>query len=208
MGALAFVLAVLSALVQWWPIEQTEADGRPFNNRPATHIETQDIQPTRQSKERMPPPPAPLPPVVVPNEVLVEQEVDIGEGSLQLETSGEDRTLQEGTEHAAASRTPDVEARLLRNVQPEYPSSARSNNVRARVEVEVQIGRNGRVEDATVRRRWVLTKSGSSRPVARLGHGLEGAALRAARRSLFQPARSGGAPVRSQTVITFTFGPE
>lgn len=208
MGGLALVLLLLSAAVQWWPTSQTGPNDAPFRDRPSDRITMREIQATSHSEKLTPPPPAPLPPVVVPNETLVEQTIDIGESDLQLETDGEDERLQEGTQKATASRRPDVEARLLRNVQPNYPAAARSENVHARIEVEVEIEESGRVTNATVRRRWRLSDGGSSRPVAKLGYGLEEAALHAAQRSLFRPARKKGNTVSSRKIITFTFGPE
>lgn len=206
MGTLVLVLAGLSGLVHWWPPPAKSDDPRLFRDRPATQIEMRHIQPTNQSRDVTPAPPAPLPPVVVPNDVLITEEVDIGEAELQIETDGDDRLLQDGTNEATASRRPDTEARLLRNVQPEYPQTARREGIRARVEVEVQITKTGQVLAASVRQRWILSSEGSSRPVDRLNYGLEEAALRAARRSLFQPARQNGQAVETRKVITFTFG--
>ena len=60
---------------------------------------------------------------------------------------------------------------------------------------------------ATVLKRWRLSDGSSARPVAHLKHGLEEAALVAARRSRFRPAQHNGTPVESQTTITFEFGP-
>lgn len=206
MAALVVVLAGLTAVVQLWPTFTDRPDDAPFASRPSTQIDMRHIQPTNQAEELTPAPPAPLPPVVVPNDVLITQEVDLGEAELRIDRDGDDRTLREGTTQATTSRRPDTEARLLRNVQPRYPPEARRKKVRARVEVEVYIAENGQVRDASVRRRWIVAKNGSSQPVAGLQYGLEEAALRAARRSLFRPARQNGTAVTSRKVMTFTFG--
>lgn len=206
LGAMVVVLTVAVALVRWWPTGTPEPVEGPFRDRGTERITIQEIQPTSQSREKNPPPPAPLTPVVVPNDVLVDQTVEIGETELRVETPEDDEIRQEGTDRATAAREPDVDARLLRNVQPNYPEAARDDEVRARIEVEVKIGVDGRVDDAHVRRRWRLSGDGAEQPVSRLGYGLEAAALTAARRSRFRPARAGGRPVASRTVITFTFG--
>jgi outer membrane biosynthesis protein TonB len=148
-----------------------------------------------------------LPPVVVPNDVLVEEEIDIGDAELRVDMPEDDEKLQDGADQATAARQPDTDARLLRNVQPNYPSAAREDEVRARVEVELQIANDGRVQQATIRRRWRLSEEGTPRPVSELGYGLEEAALTAAQRSLFRPARANGRAVPTRKVITFTFGP-
>jgi outer membrane biosynthesis protein TonB len=207
MGSMVVVLLLIIALVRWWPtIPPNDAPGL-FRDRSSERIQIREIQPTSQSEELNPPPPAPLPPVVVPNDVLVKEEFEIGEAELRVETPEDDERLQEGTNRATAARQPDTDARLLRNVQPNYPPAARKDGVRARIEIEVKVTETGQVQDAQIRRRWLLSGEGSSRPVPELGYGLEEAALTAARRSLFRPAQANGQPVPTRKVITFTFGP-
>lgn len=208
LGALALVLVLAIALVRGWPLPSPSEDNRPFRDRPPERIQMRDVQPTSQSPEKNPPPPAPLPPVVVPDEVLVKEELDFGESQLRVETTGDDARLRDGSDRATASRQPDTGARLLKNVQPTYPRDARRAEVRARIEVEVEVGESGRVRSATIRRRWRLRPDGSVEPVDELGHGLEEAALAAARRSLFRPAQYRGEPVVSRKTLTFTFGRE
>lgn len=208
MGALVAVLALAVLIVQGWPVGAPSTPPDLFRDRPNDRIQARDIQPTSQSQEKTPPPPAPLPPVVVPDEVLVKEELEFGEAQLPVDMPEDDARLQEGADQATAARQPDTGARLLRNVQPTYPAAAREGEVRARIQVEVQIGTQGRVQSATVRRRWRLREDGSAEPVERLGYGLEEAALVAARRSLFRPARSSGTPVATRKMLTFTFGRE
>jgi TonB family protein len=209
LGALVAVLALALALVRGWPAATEEAPSA-FRDRPAERIQVRDVQPTSQSQEQTPPPPAPLPPVVVPDEVVVTEELDFGEAELQVDVPDpeDDARLREGAEQATAAQTPDTGARLLRNVQPTYPSSAREDDVRARIEVEVEIDPQGRVQSASIQQRWRLRPNGSPEAVEELKYGLEEAALGAARRSLFRPARHRGKPVTTRTVLTFTFGPE
>jgi len=208
MGAMVVVLLSAIALVRWWPSPSSSSRPDVFREQPTDPITLREVQPTRQSEEKTPAPPAPLPPVVVPNDVLVKEKLKIGEGELQVDTPENDEKLQDGADRATAARQPDTGARLLRNVQPNYPEAARENEVRARIEVEVEIAANGRVTDAHIRRRWLLSETDTPQPVSTLGHGLEDAALTAARRSLFRPARADGRPVSTRTVLTFTFGPD
>ena len=144
---------------------------------------------------------------MVPNDVVIEGEIEFGEGTLAIEDPGDDERLRRGnSETTTAARRPDTNARLFRAVQPDYPSSARKDEVRARVRVAVQVTKTGRVKTATVLKRWRLSKGGRAHPVARLEHGLEEAALGAARRSRFRPAQHNGTPVASQTTVTYEFG--
>ncbi len=207
LGALALVLALGIALVRWWPAPAPPSLDGPFRERGPERIQVNEIRPTTQSRERTPPPPAPVPPVVVPNDVVIEEEIEFGEGTLAIEDPGDDERLQEGNSQiTTAARRPDTNARLFRAVQPDYPSSARNHSVQARVRVSVQVSKTGRVEEATVLKRWRLLGEGRTRRVAHLEYGLEEAALVAARRSRFRPAQHNGTPVASQTTITFEFG--
>lgn len=207
MGALAVVLLLGIALVRWWPAPLASTSETPFRDRAPERIQLKEVQPTSQSQELKPPPPAPLPPVVVPNDVLIKEETEVGDAALAVEDPEDDPRHQEGSADApSASRQPDTNARLFRAVQPEYPSAARDNSVRARVQVTVQVTEKGQVQEASIRQRWLLSTEGHARPVAKLEYGLEEAALSAARQSLFRPARANGNPVGTQTTLTFEFG--
>lgn len=208
LASTAGVLLLLLLLVRGWPAPSPSTTDQPFHDRPADRIQIEEIRPTSQSREQKPPPPAPLPPVVVPNDAIVEQTFKIGEAELRVETPEDDPTRQEGqSTPATATRQPDTGARLLRNVQPRYPAAAQDKDVRARVRVEVKVSESGRVQEARIIERWRISETGTVRPVAALGHGLDQAALAAARSSLFRPARHNGEPVSTRTTITFTFGP-
>lgn len=201
------VLGLGIALVHLWPVLPPSAPDFPFRERGPERIEINEIQPTTQSRERTPPPPAPVPPVVVPNDVVIEENIEFGDGTLTIEDPGDDERLQEGNSTVTtATRRPDTNARLFRAVQPDYPSAARKRSVRARVRVAVQVSKTGRVEEAIVLKRWRLSDGGGALPVARLEYGLEEAALVAARQSRFRPAQHNGSPVASQTTLTFEFG--
>lgn len=206
--SLAAVLSLGVALVRWWPAPSPSSPEGPFRTRGPERIQVKEIQPTTQSRELNPPPPAPLPPVVVPNDVPIEEEIEFGEANIAVADPGDDQKLQEGSSDAPpAGQQPDTNPRLFRAVQPKYPTAARERSIRARVQVAVQVSKTGRVERATILKRWRLSSEGHARPVARLNYGLEKAALAAARRSRFRPAEDGGTPVASQTTITFEFGP-
>ena len=202
----AGVLLAAVLVVQFWPSGDASPSDLPFSDHGAERIQVEEVQPTSQSREKTPPPPAPLPPEVVPNDQIIETDIEWGTSTLQIEDPGDDETYQEGTtSQASASRTPNTAARLLRAVQPEYPSAARDDGVQARVVVEVQVDAQGRVTSAQILKR-AYVENEQPRAVSRLGYGLEQAALAAAQRSLFRPARSNGQPVATRTTITYTFG--
>lgn len=206
LASLAVVLALGIALVRWWPAPTPSGPEGPFGERGPERIQVNEVQPTAQARKKTPPPPAPVPPEVVPNDVVIEEEIEFEDGTLAIEDPGEDEELQEGTSDATAARRPDTDARLFRAVQPDYPSAARDESIQARVRVSVQVTKTGEVEQATILKRWRLSDGGRARPVPKLEHGLEEAALMAARRSRFRPAEQNGTPVASRTTLTFEFG--
>lgn len=169
-------------------------------------IQMEEIMPTSQSQDMRPPPPAPLPPLVVPDNTIIEEPIEFADASLPIDEPGEDARRQEGTAQAVAMRTPDTNARLLRYAEPDYPASARKDKLRARLVVEVQVNERGQVEEAAVIERHMSTGNRPMQPVDQVGHGLEAAAVEAARRCLFRPARAGGEPVATRTTLTISFG--
>jgi len=86
----------------------------------------------------------------------------------------------------------DSPPELLREVEPKYPESARDAEAEGDVLVEVTIDENGRVVSARVMDSDTI-------------EALENAALEAAYKFLFKPARQGDVPVRCRVVIPFRF---
>lgn len=74
---------------------------------------------------------------------------------------------------------------------PAFPAAAREAGVEGVVRVEVSVGVDGSVTSARV--------------LAGLGHGLDEAALEAARRASFDPATRCGKPVAGTAVLPFRF---
>ena len=169
-------------------------------------IQIEEIRPTRQSSDVKPPPPAPLPPVVVPDDVILEQEeLDLTESFLPVEEPGLPGPPVEGEEREVVVEGP----KPVRLVEPEHPPQAYRRRIRAEVVVELSIDERGRVQDARVKNRYLLGKEDEEpQEVSELGYGLEEAAIAAAERMLFRPARRDGTPIESETTISFSFGVE
>ncbi len=209
LASLSATLLLLIGLVHFWPMEApSEPAMSLYDARGDDIIQIEEIQPTSQSMEKRPPPPAPLPPVVYPDDAIVEDEpLEFTDVRLLVEEPGEDAERKEGAADATAAPRPDTNARLLRYVEPDYTQAARKDDVRARVVVEIRVDAQGRVQDATILKRMLLDAEGTpTRTVDALGYGLEEAALSAARRCLFRPARTNGKPVATRTTLTISFG--
>ncbi|GMV42381.1 MAG: hypothetical protein AMXMBFR64_40970 [Myxococcales bacterium] len=86
---------------------------------------------------------------------------------------------------------PASKPRPLSIPQPRFPEAARAAGVQGKVRVELTVGAEGRVVKARV--------------LQGLGHGLDEAALAAAREGRFEPAMQCGKPVPSTFVIAIRF---
>jgi TonB family protein len=85
-----------------------------------------------------------------------------------------------------------VDASVIKKAKPIYPSGAKTMGVSGKVEVKVVISESGRVIEAT----------------AVSGHvTLRAAAEVAARQWVYKPATLDGVPMKTESVLTFTFGP-
>jgi protein TonB len=84
-----------------------------------------------------------------------------------------------------------MDASIIRSPKPVYPPAARANGVAGKVEVQVVISEAGRVINATA----------ISGPMI-----LRPAAAAAATQWVFNPATRDGVPVKTEKVLTFTFG--
>ncbi len=203
-------LALLAA-IWWWPrLDRDRVDDTIYNTRAQEVIAIEEIQPTRQF-QKPPPPPPPLIPVIVPDDIIIEDELDIDDVYLRLEQYADElfQESQEGLPGAGqSSPAPEVGPKPLRFVEPEYTRAARRRQVRAEVIVEVLVDEKGLVREATIVERFLYegTDDEQKEVVPELRYGLEESALAAARRWMFQPARQNGQPVKSYTTLTFSFG--
>jgi TonB family protein len=120
--------------------------------------------------------------------------------TLQLGWSSEARAQQDTTSGggpgfaAPASSGDAVTPPVLRSrVDATYPPDALRDRVSASVGLEVVVDENGHVTSARVTRG--------------VGHGFDEAALDAVRRFTFEPARRGGAAIRSTVQLSYEFHP-
>ena len=169
-------------------------------------IQMEEIVSTNQTR-RAPPPPAPLPPVIAPDDTILEEEILLDLDPLTLTDPSLDDmpTEPEGAPSTGIGATEGP--RLIRVVTPEYPRPAKRRNILAEVVIAVVVDKRGRVQSPQIVKRYILNEKDNTRTlVDALGHGLEEAAVSAATRSLYRPARKDGATVESNAEITIKFG--
>ena len=207
LGSTAGAILLLSLIFRFWPLPSEDpVEPFPYHTGGQELISLEEIQPTRQS-QKPPPPPPPVIPLVVPDDIVIEQEFEFEEAFLTLETYGEAETPDEPAPagNAGAARAPDVAPRAIRLVEAEFPRAAMRKKIKAEVVVEVLVDKKGKVQEARVVEQYLYGKAGKEQ-VANLGYGLEESARDAATRWMFRPARQNGAPVQSYHTITFSFG--
>lgn len=210
MAGMAVSLLVLVTAVKLWPVP---ADYAPtdivYTTKGPETILVEEIVQTSQRRQ-IPPPPAPLPPVIVPNDEIIEEvELEFTDSFLPVDEPGLEQELTPGDPIGAQPKQARVETapKPVRIVEPEYTRAAKRKKIRAEVVIEVLIDEKGRVEESKIIERFLLGDDDDpKRPVTQLGYGLEEAAISAATRWLFRPARQNGTPVRSQHELTFKFG--
>ncbi|MEM1095279.1 MAG: energy transducer TonB [Bacteroidota bacterium] len=209
LGCMVGSLALIIGLFRFWPPPSTDVADVTFDARAQDVIAMEEITPTRQTQRRAPPPPAPLPPIVVPDDIELEEPViEISDSALPIDNPGTDADLQEGdSDQDSGPPAPMTAPKLFRFVEPNYTDAARRRRVRAEVVVEVLVNERGRVEETKIVERYLLGRDEDDKePVAELGYGLEESALDAARQLGFRPARQGAKAVRSYTTLSFSFG--
>lgn len=206
----AGAIILLIGIFKFWPMP-TEEVAAPvtFHTSGQELIAIEEILPTRQSN-KPPPPPPPVIPYVVPDDILIENEMTFEDAFLPLEEYGEDEDAPADPAPAGASGgavAPEVGPKPLRFVEPEYTREARRKNVKAEVVVEVLVDTKGRVQTAKIVERFLYSRDAKNKTtVESLEYGLEESALSAAERWTFRPARQNGQPVESYTMLTFSFG--
>jgi len=210
---ISIVVALLLSLafVYWWPnINLSPNEDLIYNTRGQDLIAIEEIQPTKQT-QKPPPPPPPLIPIVVDDDIIIEEEIEVEDQFLVLEEYAEN-LFEDTAEITSAgsgstSKAPERGPKEMRFVEPEWPREARRKRIRADVLVEVLVDEKGLVREAKVVERFLYQgDSDEKEEVPELKYGLEEAAVAAAKRWMFQPARQDGNAVKSYKTITFSFG--
>jgi protein TonB len=205
-------LVLTIALFKWWPdmsIRVRTADL--YDARSEKVVTVEMIEPTRQSR-LAPPPPVPLPPIEVPDDVELDDVVIEFDPEINLlpgEPGEGEGGLGDGTGTAVGPSfiaRADEAPKPIRFVEPEYSREARRRRIRAQIVVEVRVDKEGRVLESRIVDRFLLDDDRSWMPVVELGYGVEEAVLAAADRWRFVPARHNGRLVESLSTLEFTIG--
>ena len=197
---------ILLSVFKFWPVKASEPKLVSwFDDEPT--LFTEEMIQTKQitSPAR---PPRPQIPVPVPNDEVIEEEIELldFEDLLSLDPLGEGDIGQTGTSDEIVG-SPQVKPRLLKVVEPATPEAARKAGIIAEVYVTFLVNTEGNVEDIFVSEIREYDKKGIQyKVVSSIGYGIIESALEVAKQWKFRPAMNNGKAVRAYTTQVFSFG--
>lgn len=197
---------IIICMLKFWPIEPNAV--KEYTDTFAeevVYIENSIV--TRQTSAPAAPP-KPRVPVPVPNDEIIETEVnfpDMDDLLSKYEAEGEEGFSETQGEGEFVG-SPDQAVGLVRIVEPTVPEAAKQANIKARVLVTFLVGINGQVEDYYISEIRVFDKDGNYEVVNQIGYGIMEAVLQAAGKWRFTPARDNGRPVKTYVQNSFNIG--
>lgn len=199
-------LLICIAVFRFWPDFSAERKIMYQDFIPVDEVMIDDVMVTRQGIEIPPPPPVNVPPVPVPDDIIVDEEFDFDDiFELEQEIIAGLPDLE--SDDQAIVMNPQLPANVSRIVEPVVPAEFREQNIRAQIVVTFIVTENGSVEDASINEIRLFNKNkGEFELVNFIGYGIEDATIQAALRWRFRPAMNQGESVRTLARHTFSFG--
>ncbi|MEP1150230.1 MAG: energy transducer TonB [Balneola sp.] len=197
---------VLICIFRFWPALEGENKSLVFNEPTQEIFIEQSIATIQEDVPARPP--RPQIPVPVPNDEIIEEEIELPdfEDILPLEKLGEEEFGQTGDSNEPVA-SPQKSPTPLRIVEPATPDEAKKANIIAEVYVTFLVGKNGMVEEIYVSSIRMYESNGKDYSVVQdIGYGILNATLSAAEKWKFNPAQDNGEPVRAYTTQVFSFG--
>lgn len=192
-------------LIHIWPEKPREiAEYRDTFTDEVIYVE-QSI-PTRQESAPAAPP-RPQIPVPVPDDEIIEQEIDFPEFDeifSRIDAEGEEGSSSVSGEGRLVG-SPEQPPGLVRIVEPTIPEAAKRADIKALIHVTFLVGLKGEVEEVYINE--IRLYDGEDYEVVnQIGYGLMEATLEAATKWKFRPARDQGEPVKTYVENSFRIG--
>ena len=198
------IFAIL--LFRYWPVETYEAS-LDFDVIEQEVVVLDDIQITQQQTSP-PPPPRPQMPNPVPDDEIIEQEIEF-DMDLDLPDLPDIEpgfgTGERGDEERIVSN-PQIPPTIVRIVEASAPDEVPAD-YRGNLEMIVNflVDREGEVEEVSIMEIRLYDSDGSYKQLDFVQHGLMEAVLKAAMQWRFRPARQDGEPVKAFTRQRFNY---
>lgn len=193
-------------ILKWWPVQvQPPQEYQEVYSNEIIYVENAIV--TRQTSSPAAPP-VPRVPVPVPNDEIIEEEIDFPDFDEII--SKHDGDGEEGFSDALGEGefvgSPQQPAGLVRIVEPTVPEAAKRAGVKVRVKVTFLVGLKGNVEDYYISEIRVFDEAGNYELVKQIGYGIMEAVMEAAAKWRFTPARDQGRPVKTYVENSFNIG--
>ena len=207
-----FMLSLICAelliicILKFWPVQPSPPKEYPdtFTDE-VIYVEKSIV--TRQTSAPAAPP-KPRVPVPVPNDRVIEEEIDFPDFDdilSKYEADGKDGFSDVRGEGEIVG-SPEQPAGLVRIVEPTVPDAAQRANIKVKVLVTFLVGTKGQVEDYYISEIRVYDGKGNYEVVNQIGYGIMEAVLQAAAKWRFTPARDNGIPVKTYVENSFNIG--
>ena len=171
-------------------------------------VAVEEVVITRQ--ESTPPaPPKPQIPIPVPNDQVIDEQVEIPEelDVLALDMSPFGEGIGGEGDSNEVIKSPQLPPNVIKIVEPTLPKEAKESKLKAEVVVSFLVGKEGEVQDAFISEIRIYDKKGVNYEVSDyLGYGLLEATIEAALFWKFRPAKDNGAAVRTMVEQSFFYG--
>lgn len=152
-------------------------------------------------------PPKPEIPIPVPNDEVIEEEIEFPEFDdifTNFDALREEGSSETGGEGKLVG-SPEQGPRVVRIIEPTISDIAKRQNIKAQVIVTFLVGVNGEVEEAVVNEIRLYNRD-SYEVVEQIGYGILEATLEAANKWRFTPARDEGERVKTYVQNSFNIG--
>ncbi len=202
LSTLIIAQVLVLACIKFWPLSSLE---NPVDVAypDSDAIMMEEIVQTFQPRST-PQPVTPLPPIIKSDDIILDEEPILELDPLLISGPPAEELPMDSSSVSLGSSVPPKPIRI---VTPEYPRHAQRRQIRAEIIIHVIVDKSGRVQSPQILERYLLDESIQGHTlVEELGYGLEEAAVNAALKSIFRPAKKGGITVDSYHKLSFKFG--
>ncbi|MFN1833719.1 hypothetical protein AB2B38_000540 [Balneola sp. MJW-20] len=206
MGTIIVSQLILIAVFRLWPAMKPEE--RTYQNfYPGEEVFVEEIVNTKQNQAPASPP-KPQIPQPVPNDNVIEEEIEFPEfEDIVTENPIEmDDSIGRTGEGQQVTSNPQLPPTAVKIVEPRVPEEFRKTDLRVEIIVTFLVNSDGDVEELFISEIRQYNDNDTYEVVDQIGYGLMEATIQAASEWKFRAAKDQGRNVRTYTRSQFSFG--